>query len=115
MRKITSALLRQKGACSGEVEQFVELGGDHLEFTEALCLEHADKFDLNWAARVLLTPAAFQMHWRSQRNAAHREYMRRMSRWWVIWDLGEDIWCDYKNACASAFYRAWVSPENQND
>lgn len=56
MKHITSDILRQKRACDDQIELFIELGGDRLELTKALCLKHANKFDWLWAGRNLLTP-----------------------------------------------------------
>jgi hypothetical protein len=52
--KITSKLLRSKGACEEQVLRFIELGGDELELTEELCVRHANKFAWHWAGRRLL-------------------------------------------------------------
>jgi hypothetical protein len=78
MKRITSELLRRRGACRSQVALFVALGGDSLELTEALCLKHADKFDFNWAANHLLTPAADRVFERIERTAlAEYERIRR--------------------------------------
>ena len=62
MTKITSSLLRAKGACSEQVELFKSLDGDSLELTEALCLEHAEKFNWGWAAHNLLSRKALDKY-----------------------------------------------------
>ncbi len=56
MLKITSQLLRSKGACADQVALFEKLGGDEKELTRTLFLKHASKFDLGWAAVKLLSP-----------------------------------------------------------
>ena len=56
--KITSELLKSKGACLESIALFVKLGGNKLELTEELCIEHASKFDWCWAARHLLSASA---------------------------------------------------------
>lgn len=58
MLKITSELLRQHGACSVQLRQFIELGGDTKRHTKALYVRHASTFDWGWAAERLLTGAA---------------------------------------------------------
>lgn len=101
-RRISSSLLLQKGACREQVELFIALGGDHLDLTEELCLEHAERFNWYWAAYQLLTQAASVIY-----------YLDTTKRWWAIWNSAEKADRARLRTQASAFYRAWVSPENQ--
>jgi hypothetical protein len=112
MRKVTSRLLRQRGACEPQIDLFIALGGDRLELTEALCLEHAMQFNWTWAAHLLLTNEAHPRYLAAIRGARER-YSQRVNRWWAFWDTYENAQRDLARARASAFFNAWVSPENQ--
>jgi hypothetical protein len=56
--KVTTALLRRKGACATQVDKFAALFPAGVEVTEALCIAHAPMFNWNWAARNLLRATA---------------------------------------------------------
>jgi hypothetical protein len=56
--KVTTALLRRKGACATQVDKFAALFPAGVEVTEALCIAHAPMFNWNWAARSLLRAPA---------------------------------------------------------
>jgi len=176
-RNVTSRLPRE----SEEIELFITLGADQLELAEVLCVEHADKFDWNWAVLNLLSEEA-RAKYECAEQRAWDEYSSVMRRAWAeykriqqpafdnydrIWQLALDecvrtrelasdqykrvaqpewdefkhirqsaldeygrvrqlawdafdriqksAWTEYKRARASAFYHAWVSPENQID
>jgi hypothetical protein len=53
--KITSELLRAKGACEIQVEKFDKLFPDGVVPTRELALKHASDFGWFWAAENLLT------------------------------------------------------------
>ena len=99
-KKITSRLLKLKGACSEQVELFKSLGGDTKPLTLELCLEHADKFDWSWAAQYLLSPAAYAEYDRV-RAAAYAEYdrVRAAAR------------AEYDRVAAAAFFKAWATQD----
>lgn len=73
--KITTRLLRSKGACSDQISLFKELGGDSLTITRALCVKHASKFNWDWAASHLLNAAALS-EYKRVRAPAFSEYER---------------------------------------
>ena len=56
--KITSSLLRSKGACADQLRLFDLLFPDGVEITEAVCLSVANRFDWDWAAVNLLSRTA---------------------------------------------------------
>ena len=57
MRKITETLLRQHHACTSQLNLFIELAPHGVVPTREVCVPVADKFDWDWA-RKLLPPAA---------------------------------------------------------
>jgi hypothetical protein len=58
MRKITVARLKEKCACTSQVELFEKLFPNGVVPTVDVCLEVADKFDWNWASLNLLSAPA---------------------------------------------------------
>ncbi|MFA5900268.1 MAG: hypothetical protein WC829_14280 [Hyphomicrobium sp.] len=65
--KVSAAILRRMTACKEQVDVFRAIFGTAtVSITEALCVEHADKFDWNWAARNLL-PAPLYADYRAKR------------------------------------------------
>jgi len=56
--KVTKALLKRLGACEAQREKFAELFPRGVVVTEALCVEHAQEFNWDWAANHLLSPEA---------------------------------------------------------
>ena len=109
--RITSEFLRSKGACENQVKLFESLSGDSLELTEALCVEHANKFDWEWAARNLLSDAAWAEYERvcaparaeyvRVRDAARAEYER----------VRDPAWAEYERVCAATFFKLWNKGE----
>lgn len=73
--KISVAGLRRKGACKEQVALFkATFGAAPVAITQAACVEHADKFDWDWAARKLL-PAPLDAAYEAKRaplDAAYR-------------------------------------------
>ena len=55
--KITLRQLKKLGACDGQVNLFKETFGDEVEITEAVVKEHGAKFNSDWLADKVLTPA----------------------------------------------------------
>jgi hypothetical protein len=66
---ITAERLRRAGACQDQRETFEEIFPSGVEVTEALCIEHADKFDWEWAAGALLSPEALHIYMAAARPA----------------------------------------------
>ncbi len=51
---VSAERLRQRWACKEQITLFVSVFGEgDVEVTEALCVQHADKFDWDWAAHNL--------------------------------------------------------------
>ncbi len=71
---ITADMLRSKRACAEQVALFEELFGLEVVLTEALCVEHAGKFDWGWAAHYLLKPDARRAYNEAPLAGADRAY-----------------------------------------
>jgi hypothetical protein len=74
-KKITYALLTEHGACSEQLALFARTfpttHPNGVEVTRELCAEHAEKFEWDWAAEMLLTDAASEEY--DTATAAARE------------------------------------------
>ena len=57
--KITSKLLREKGACEKARKMFARKYPHGVKVTEAACLAQADEWDWGWAASLLLSASAW--------------------------------------------------------
>lgn len=80
--KVSAKLLRRKGACEPQVQLFESLFGySEVEVTEALCIEHAKKFDWNWVADAFLSVPAWEDYQRVE-EVAHEEYERTIASAW---------------------------------
>ena len=60
MSKITVDMLRKVAACTSQIQLFEQLFGVGVTPTVALCVEHASKFDWDFAGKFLLAPALAQ-------------------------------------------------------
>lgn len=72
---ITVEMLRDEGACDGQVEDFIRLFGDQVEVTEGTAIEHAAVFDWSWAADTLLHRPG-QVKYRAAMTAAHKAFYK---------------------------------------
>ena len=92
--KVTSRLLKSKGACESQVELFAGLYPKGVAVTEAVCVAVFDKFDWNWAALNLLS------------EAASAEYERVGAAAWAEYGrVTAPAWAEYERVTASAFGR----------
>ena len=69
--KITLKML--EGACEPQRDLFAKLFGQEVELTLALCIEHAAKFNLYWAAQNFLPPKS-QAAFNKARESAGEAY-----------------------------------------
>jgi len=100
--KVTSALLRRKGACRDQTDKFVALFPKGIEITEALCVQHAQVFNWDWAAENLL-PKAARVEYERVKASAWAEYDRVMASAWAEYDrVTAPAWAQYKRVKASA-------------
>jgi hypothetical protein len=60
--KIIYSLLVRTGACVAQRDKFCELFPNGVTVTRDLCVQHAQDFHWNWAARNLLSDAAFDAY-----------------------------------------------------
>ena len=101
--KITLAQLKRLHACEKQVTLFHSLFGQSVEVTEALCLEHVDKFDWDWAVQHLLTATA-QAEYNRVMAPASAEYNRVMAAAWAKYNrVMAAAWVDYDRVIAAAW------------
>ena len=100
--KITARILKSKGACTDQVALFASLFPKGVQVTEALCLEHADKFNWSWAAQKLL-PASARAEYERIVASARAEYARTEAPAWAEYERAEaPAWAEYERVRASA-------------
>ena len=115
--RISAAILRRKGACADQVKVFEDLFGTRtVEVTEALCVEHASRFDWDWAARNLL-PAPLSADYEAKCAPLLADYEAKCAplladyqakRASLLADYEAkraSLWADYEAKCASLFGR----------
>ena len=101
--KITSALLKRKGACLDQRRKFAELFPGGVIVTEALCVEHASVFNWEWAAENLLPPSAWAEYGRVT-APAWAEYERVTAPALAGYGRARaSAWAEYKRVTASTF------------
>ena len=57
-KSITVKQLQDVGACSAQVDKFVELFGSKVNVTKKLALQYYNVFDWNWVCSALLSKSA---------------------------------------------------------
>ncbi len=97
-RLVTTELLVSKAACIAQVELFASLCPHGIVPTVDWCKQHANKFDWNWAARHLLSPAA-QKAYEEAKATALKAYVEATATAWKA----------YEEATATAFARGWAA------
>ena len=102
-RTLTLATLVRKGACREQREKFAKLFGKSVEITEALCAEHANEFNWDWAARNLLSASASaRAAYDAAVAPALAAYDAAMAPAWAAYDAAR--------ASAQAAYDAAMAP-----
>ena len=82
-KTITLAQLRKLGACKDQVALFKVTFGSSVEVTVEAAVEHADKFDFDWAAGKLLSAPA-RAEYEKVCAAALAEYEKVCAPAWAI-------------------------------
>ena len=109
-RILTTRQLIDRGACNEQVEAFRSRFGEYVEVTPELCASVAAVFDWVWAARHLLSAAAWAEYVRV-RAPALAEYQRVAAAARAGYDRVEAAaWAEYERAKARAFGEAYNSP-----
>ena len=84
--KVSVSLLQQKDACPEQVELFRETFGDgEVVVTEALCVEHAQKFSWSWAA-LYLFPKSVRAEYKEKRAPIWVEYNEKHALIWAEYE-----------------------------
>ncbi len=74
--RITEAMLRDKGACRSELLRYLKIFGSDVRVTKKFCIKlAAEKFDVDWLARNLLTKSQLAAYKRDT-AAAWAAYLR---------------------------------------
>jgi hypothetical protein len=89
--KVSAAILRRMAACKEQVDVFHTIFGTAtVSITETLCVEHANKFNWDWAANNLL-PAPLYADYKAKITPLYADY-------------------EAKRAPLDADYRAKIAP-----
>jgi hypothetical protein len=119
MRTLHIDQLRAIGACTEQVERFAKLFGDSVQVTEALAVEHYDKFDWNFAAKLLSD--AGRAEYDRVRAGASAEYDRVTASALAEYDrvragasaeyqhVRAQAWVEYERVKAQAWAGIYVS------
>ena len=115
---ITHKQLEDKQACEDQLELFKHLFGDEVKLTLEVVKEHGHKFDIQWAANMLLSKEALAEYERV-RDAALAEYKRVLDAALAEYKRVEGpalaeyeqvegpAWAEYKRKCAITFYELY--------
>ena len=111
---VTARLLKRKDACREQVDLFAATFGPNarVEITEALCVEHAGKFDWGWAAANLL-PAPLNADYKAKRALLDADYRAKRAPLNADYEAKRALlYADYeaKRALLDADYEAKRAP-----
>ena len=120
--KITLTMLKEKGACSSQVNLFEATFGEEVIVTVARAKKFADKFDWGWAAEAFLTAPALAecsrlaapalAEYDRVRATARAEYDRATGPAWVEYDrVTAAAAAEYDRVTATAFAAAYIKQE----
>ena len=79
--EITVKQLKALGACEDQVKLFQDLFGPSVVVTEALCVQHAQKFSWGWAAQNFLSAPARKAYDEAA-APAWKAYKKAIARAW---------------------------------
>ena len=98
--KITVKQLKALGACEDQVKLFQDLFGPSVVVTEALCVQHAQKFSWGWAAHNFLSAPALKAYRKAVAPArkAYKAYRKAVAP-------ASKAYKAYREAIARAFGR----------
>ena len=100
MNALTLDTLIAQDACASQRDLFRGLFGDCVVITPELCVKHAARFDWDWVATHLLTPAA------------RAEYARVCDSAWAEFQRVRDTArAEYDRVCAETFGRLYCAQE----
>ena len=106
--KITVDMLRKVAACTSQVQLFEQLFPEGVTPTVALCVEHASKFDWDFAGKFLLAPALAQ--YKAATAPAWAQYEAAEDQAWAKYKAAKaQAWEKYKAAKAQAWAEQWIT------
>ena len=98
MSKITVDMLRKVAACTSQIQLFEQLFPEGVTPTVALCVEHASKFDWDFASqKFLLAPALAQYEAATAPALAQYEAAK------------DQALAQYEAATAQAWAEQWIT------
>jgi hypothetical protein len=105
---ITAKRLKELGACQDQIDAFRAIWGDGpAPMTVEAAIDHAEAFDWRWAARMLLTDAAYAEYDRAT-APAWAEYGRATAAARAEYDRATaPAWAEYKRAMSAAWAEYW--------
>ena len=102
MSRITVDMLRGVAACASQIQLFEQLFPEGVTPTVALCVEHASKFDWDFAGKFLLAPALAQ--YEAATAPAWAQYEAAKAQAWAQYKAAKaPAWAQYKAATAPAW------------
>ena len=107
--KITVDMLRKVAACTSQIQLFEQLFPEGVTPTVAVCVEHASKFDWDFASRkFLLAPALAQ--YKAATAPAWAQYEAATAPAWAQYEAAKaQAWAQYKAAKAQAWAEQWIT------
>lgn len=102
---ISPKMLQDEHACPEQYRLFKDLFGEGVTVTTELCLQYADDFDWNWAARHLLPLEDYRTYQRltlRPRAEYIREHITLRQRGGTL-EPGSSAWLTWKTHCAAMF------------
>ena len=101
MSEITVDLLRKVEACTQQIQLFEQLFPEGVTPTVALCVEHASKFDWDFAARKFLSAPAWAQYEAAKAPA------------WAQYEAAKaPALAQYEAATAQAWAEQWIAQCN---
>ena len=102
MSKITVDMLRKVAACTSQIQLFEQLFPEGVTPTVALCVEHASKFDWDFASRKFLLAPALEQY-EAASAPALVQYEAAKAQAWAQYEAAKaPAWAQYEAATAPA-------------
>ena len=109
MSKITVDMLRKVAACRSQVQLFEQLFPEGVTPTVALCVEHASKFDWDFASRKFLLAPALEQY-EAAKAPAWAQYEAATAQAWAQYKAAKaPALAQYKAAKAQAWAEQWIT------
>ena len=105
--KLTAEQLGRAGACDATVKWFRHRFGEEVEVTEETAVRYAQEFDMDWAARHVLSKSA-RADYERMTKGAWEEYGQATKPAWEEWRRATQPAHEVlRHALARAFVQGW--------